>query len=331
MEIVSAFYYPWWGAPPITSRYSHWDGGDPSKYPAPGSIASTFYPSLRPYDSGDPSVLATHMRQLKGAGIDVVSLDWWGPGSPEDGRASLVLDAAQAAALKVHFLVEPYWTTAQQLSDGLVYLSQQYGSHAALFKLARPTLYGPSLVERPVVMIYAPPVNPQLAIDHARGFARDSIFLIRGDDSKMLTDASVRQVLSWTHADGLFNYSDVAYPAGLPASPDYLLAWNVRPGFDNRRRPGTTNPVVIPRNGSATYDAMWKPLVDQAVEWAAVNSFNEWHEGSQIEPAQPYSYSTGWWFWKKTYTYENYGALTQGFYLDRTAYWSALFKSSRPS
>lgn len=264
------------------------------------------------------------MRQMKAAGIDVVSLDWWGPGSPEDSRAPLVLDAARTAGLKVHFLVEPYWKTLTQLDDGLASLNLTYGSHPALLKLSRSTQNSPTVTPRPVVMFYAPPLNPSSVIDRVRGTALDSIFLIRGDDSKMLTDAGVRQVLAVSHADGLFNYSDVVYQGTLPSSPDYLLAWNVRPGFDNRRRPGTTNPVVIPRNSGATYDAMWKPLVDQHVEWVAVNSFNEWHEGSQIEPTQPWTYR--WWFFP-LYTYENYGSLPQNFYLDRTAYWTAAYKA----
>lgn len=324
-KLVSAFYYPWWGAPPISRAYGHWDGGDASRRDPKNNITSTYYPSLRPYDSADPVVLATHMRQMKAAGIDIVSLSWFGPGSQEDGRTPAILDAAQAADLKVNFCLEPYWKTVQALSDGLSCLNATYGEHPALFKLARPTLFGPTPVERPVVMIYAPPVNPQLAIDHARSWGRDSIFLIRGDDSKILTDAGVRQVLTATHADGMFNYGDGAhaYPAGLPSSPDYLLVFSAAPGFDNRRRPNTANSVVVPRNAGAQYDSQWKPLVDQKVEWISVVSFNEFHEGTQIEPAQPWVYR--WWIFP-LYTYENYGALPQTFYLDRTALWSGAFK-----
>ena len=57
----------------------------------------------------------------------------------------------------------------------------------------------------------------------------------------------------------------------------------VAPGFDDRtiRVPGT----LVPRDGGATYDATWRAALAVDPAWVLVASWNEWHEGSEIEPS----------------------------------------------
>src|SRR5262249_29800464 len=57
----------------------------------------------------------------------------------------------------------------------------------------------------------------------------------------------------------------------------------VGPGFDDRviRTPGT----LVPRAGGATYDATWAAALAVDPPWVLVSTWNEWHEGSEIEPS----------------------------------------------
>ena len=323
MSTIFAFYYPWWGAPPISSQYVHWNNGNPNR--AWDHIGSTYFPGLDPYDSGDTAVLTKHMAQMKSAGVDVVMASWWGAGSFEDSKVVAILEAAAAAELQVSFMIEPYWTSQAQLADDIVYLHHQYGEHPAVLRLVRPTLYGPSNEPRMLIGIYSPPMVVGPVLDSMRGTVYDSIFLVRGDDSRLLSDVRIREALTgWLHADGMFNYGSYSYPAQLPASPDYIAMFCATPGFDDSRKAGVTTPTVLPRDGFAHYDAMWAPLAAQKVELAAVCSFNEWHEGTQIEPAKPHH--IGWWF--SRYDYQNYGPLARDAYLTRTAYWASLLKAA---
>ena len=65
-----------------------------------------------------------------------------------------------------------------------------------------------------------------------------------------------------------------------------LCAPSVGPGFDARaRRPADTR--VRPRRNGATYDALWRrALAARAPTCVTITSYNEWHEGTQIEPAR---------------------------------------------
>lgn len=79
---VQIFYYAWYENPEFDSRWAHWNHEylpnwkpqDPKIYPKgthtpPTDIGSNFYPQLGCYSSRDPSVIATHMKQIKAAGI----------------------------------------------------------------------------------------------------------------------------------------------------------------------------------------------------------------------------------------------------------------------
>jgi hypothetical protein len=55
----------------------------------------------------------------------------------------------------------------------------------------------------------------------------------------------------------------------------------IRPWNDHNSRARGTNPGV----GGAYYDAMWNRALDAGSDVVSITSFNEWGEGTQIEPA----------------------------------------------
>jgi hypothetical protein len=58
----------------------------------------------------------------------------------------------------------------------------------------------------------------------------------------------------------------------------------VSPGFDDRviRTPAT----VVPRDAGSAYEASWRAAMASEPAWILVASWNEWHEGSEIEPSR---------------------------------------------
>jgi len=115
-------YYPWYGGPP---DYYHWDYL--GRYP-PLDIASPYVPRLGPYDVRSREVLEQHARWIAEAGVGAVALSWWGRGSWQDQRVSLIMDVFHEHGLKVTFAMEPYSDRrALRYADDVLYLLREYG------------------------------------------------------------------------------------------------------------------------------------------------------------------------------------------------------------
>src|SRR5712692_9094386 len=115
-------YYPWYGGPP---DYDHWDylGRHP-----PFDIASPYMPRLGPYDVRSRDVLEQHARWITEAGVGAIALSWWGRGSWQDQRVSLIMDVMRDHGIKVTFAMEPYADNrASRYADDILYLLREYG------------------------------------------------------------------------------------------------------------------------------------------------------------------------------------------------------------
>jgi glycoprotein endo-alpha-1,2-mannosidase len=77
------------------------------------------------------------------------------------------------------------------------------------------------------------------------------------------------------------------------------------------------------RRRGATYDSMWRAAIDAAPDLVTVTSFNEWHEGTQIEPARAHVGPRGGRYHGYDGAYGLSGRAAEGAYLARTSYWSA--------
>lgn len=81
----------------------------------PDDIASRFYPLLGPYSSSSRDVIHEHMKQLRKAGVGVISVSWYPPQSRDpnailfvDDLMPTILDVANEHAIQVCFHIEPY-------------------------------------------------------------------------------------------------------------------------------------------------------------------------------------------------------------------------------
>ena len=96
---------------------------------------------------------------------------------------------------------------------------------------------------------------------------------------------------------------------------------SIGPGYvDSRAKPYSTKAYIDRRNGQ-TYDDNWKFVLDSGIpHWVSITSFNEWAEGSMIEPvsSEPpkgFSYLT------YNGSYNKWGIASEKAYLKRTAFW----------
>ena len=298
--IVAAFYYPWFGSS-ASGGYGHWaqDGHSP-----PEDIASDYYPASGPYSSSNATVIDTQMQEAARAGIDELAVSWWGRGSPEDKNLPDILAGASQAGMEIAAHIEPYTgRTAESVLADATYLHS----------LGIDTIYVYQAFATGEPSDWAP-VNDAL---HAMGITTFAQTALVGQGAT-------------GHFDGVYTYDILTYGArflGRYCSEAHavhlLCAPSVGPGFDAQRSEG--NPNVKPRRRGATYDAMWHAAIAAGADRITITSFNEWQEGTQIEPAVPLrlgeyryiSYDGAWGL---------HGVAAENAYLDRTAYWARLFR-----
>jgi hypothetical protein len=295
---TAIFYYPWFGTPARDGYYRHWQQG--GNVP-PARLASNYYPARGPYSSSDERVLSAQMQEIAGAGVTTVIVSWWGRGSQEDRRLPKVLRAARGAGLAVAAHLEPYaGRTAAGTGVDIEYLRglgfrdfyvwASSSLPAEEWRSVNETLTG--------VRVFA---NTNLAgLAAAGGF------------------------------DGLYTYDVLLFDGSLfrrlcsqARRLQLLCAPSVGPGYDARRATGDTR-LKARRNG-ATYDAMWRGAIGAGAEIVTVTSYNEWHEGTQIEPARAArtgyeSYDGAWGL---------YGRAAERAYLERTLHWTGRFAAAR--
>lgn len=284
---VLAFYYPWYGNPTTSGRWFHWQG--PSGE-APRQSPALDHPELGLYDSHDPALIAAHMGQAKAAGLTALVVSWWGIGSFEDKALSAILDAAHAAGLRITVYLEQQKDGTTGAARDIAYLTKSYAAHAAWLHVRA----------RPVLFLYLQALRDLPARDWR--LAAGNAFLV-GDVSPRETAA----FSAWApFMDGIHVYvlapyvkgmtpaqmtgwADHTYPAWQRMIGGKLFCATVIPGFDDRRVPDRALPrPTVDRHDGETYRVLWDAAIRHDADWVVITSFNEWHEGSEIEPSHEY-------------------------------------------
>ena len=295
---TTIFYYPWYGTPDHDGEFVHWsqNGAAP-----PDAIASAFYPARGLYSSRDARVLEAHMDDIRRSGVEQLATSWWGWGSLEDRHLPAILAAARTAGLDVAVHIEPYGgRTPASVAADIVRLRE--------LGVSDFYVYGPQAAPAEEWAAANATVDPQ-----ARVFAQTGLagFAAAGG------------------FDGLYTYDVLVFGAPRFARlceqarrKNLLCAPSVGPGYDAMRAIGDLR--IKLRRAGRTYDAMWQAAIRARADIVGVTSYNEWHEGTQIEPARArsgfVSYHGAWGLRGKAAEYA---------YVDRTAYWAGRFLRGR--
>ena len=286
---VAIFYYPWYSTPLRDGRWAHWyveRDGQPL-------LSTPYYPSRGLYSSSNAKVVAAQMREIRAAGVGTVVVSWWGEGSPEADRLPLVAEAARRFGLEVAIHLEPYGgrTPASTAAD-IAELSAGGVTDFYVYDADRDpaAAWAEALAGVEGVRIF----GHTTLVGRAKAAGFDGLYTY--------------DVVTWSGA--LFQrLCTQAHKAGLLCAP------SVGPGYDARL--ATRHDVVRPRLRGATYDRMWKTALRARADLVTITSYNEWQEGTQIEPAQNQverpSYEGAW---------ERRGLGAQRAYLEATARWT---------
>jgi glycoprotein endo-alpha-1,2-mannosidase len=294
---VAIFYYPWYGTPAHDGSWQHWDQNG---HAPPSDVYSRYFPADGPYSSADPAVVDRQMTEIAAAGIDELVVSWWGRGSVEDQRLPLVLAAAQRHRLQVAIHLEPYPDRSPAtVAQDIAYLAS-WGIHD--------------------VFVY-----------HPRDFAASDWTPVTQQKPIGMRLFAATELVGFAVAagfDGFYTYDFINFGGAkfarlcAEARAKHLLCGpTVGPGYSGARA-GESALVGCARRNGATYDNLWKAALAAQPEMVTIASFNEWGEGTQIEPAVAYpgypSYNGAWGLT---------GVAARTAYLTRTLYWTSRFHS----
>jgi glycoprotein endo-alpha-1,2-mannosidase len=300
---VSIFYYPWYGNPARDGGWEHWLLPDDPL----GGVASTYYPARGLYSSSSEPVVRAQMREIAAAGVQEVVSSWWGWGSPEDLRLPMVVKEAHAAGLAVAVHLEPYAgrtiTTVQADID-----------HLRTLGITRFFVYRPFDIA----------VSDWVALR------------AREPGIQLFAQTSLAGKAAAAQFDGMYTYDILLWGADtfprLCAQAHHvalLCMPSVGPGYDATH--ATADVRVKPRRNGKTYDRMWAAALHSSADGVTITSYNEWHEGTQIEPARARTGGSAAIAAYETYdgAYGLTGRASERAYLDRTTFWADAFLSSR--
>jgi hypothetical protein len=306
---VIAYYYPWWGNPQYDGAWSHWNQNGASP---PDAIASNYLPVRGAYSESDQAVLDGQFAEIAAAGIDEVVVSWWGQDSYEDHRLPAVTSAAAAHNVRVGIHIEDYPNrTAATVESDLAYLKARgYSDFWVYFANMMPADQLRGVLDR------AGPIRVMAS-------STDIASVEAGGFEDWALSAGFSGI--YTYDPYFFNAPDFPGICGAARMRGLLCSPGVAPGFLGTRATNITR--VKPRNNGATYDERWQGAIASGADIAGVVSYNEWHEGSQIEPAvasgcasDPSCYSDFEGAYGKT------GVDAQRAYLDRTALWTSRYR-----
>ena len=291
---IAIFYYPWYSTPVRDGGWAHWYV---EREGAP-VLATRYFPSRGLYSSSNAKIVDAHMREIAAAGIRTVIVSWWGFGSPEGDRLTLVAETARRHGLAVAVHLEPYpgRTPASTAEDVSRLQEDGYSDFYAYDADRDPAVaWAEALAGLEGVRIF----GHMNLVGRAKASGFDGLYTY---DIGTANGSTFRRICTQAHQVGL------------------LCAPSVGPGYDARL--ATLHPVVRPRMHGATYDRMWKTALGADADVVAITSYNEWQEGTQIEPAQGQVDRLGYdGAWGRS------GLAARRAYLDATARWAARFRA----
>ncbi|MCP4609711.1 MAG: hypothetical protein GY845_13460 [Planctomycetes bacterium] len=332
---IHTFYYPWYGNPQTDNYYEHWNHqqsvkkGKAKSYPGGDDIGADFYPKLGCYSSNSEDDLKAHMQMLRRGRAGVISTSWWGKDSYTDKAVPRLLDAAANHDIKVCFHIEPFpGRNAKTTRDAIVYIIDKYGSHPAIYRYGKDN-------PRPMFYVYdsyltgAKQWKAILSPDGGqtiRNTKYDSVVIglwVKEREQAFMTEGNFDGYYTYFATDG-FTYGSTIenWPklAEWARQNNKLFIPSVGPGYvDLRIRPWNNVNTRSRRNGDY-YDREFAAAIAVSPQIVSITSFNEWHEGSQIEPAVPKEIGD--------FKYRDYKPHYPEYYLDRTSYWVSRFVKS---
>jgi hypothetical protein len=261
---------------------------------------------LEPYSSDDPAAITRHIQMAHDVGLDGFLLHWFGPGDRTDRNFETLLSRSQWSDFSStivfsyhiwHALPNP---NQQNISEAIRYVMDRYSAQPNFLHLeGKPVLF--------FIDVYRTPRAARQTPQQFWTAVRDEVdpehqawWIAEGLDPSYLAVFDGLYVFKITHSEYPNDYlkasrwaSRVRQQEQQTGQPKLWLATK-SPGWDDLRA-GCRPDVRIPhtfhrreRDDGALYQATFDAAIASSPDWLLLSSFNEWVEGTYIEPGVQY-------------------------------------------
>ncbi len=279
---VLAFYYMWYNT-------SSWSLSTMSDLP------------VTSYTSSDDATIDRQLQEATAAGITGFISSWWGPGDPTDQNFTKLL--AHSTSLEntthIHFASSIYFESdapalqgTAKIVSGLRYLMANDANNPHFFHWqGKPVFFFWDPLGNGRTLAQWASIRQQVDPNHT------TIWSAEGVNMNLLTVFDGIHLFSgayWGIQHNDMNQVDQGFRSQINAynqahKTQKIWAAGVVPGFNDSKVPGRTNHVVVARNNGTTYRSEWTGAISSSPDWITITSFNEWFEGSMIEPSKTYN------------------------------------------
>ncbi len=258
-RLVLAFYFPWY-----YQENWYWTG----------KLSIAHQPVLGLYSSADENILRNHINMAKNAGIDGFICSWWGRNSITNQNLQKLARICAENDFRFTIYLEEA-KDMDNLRESIHYLESTYANLNAFLRYRdKPAIFvfNRILETTPLDSLRAVKsgfsiINYGYRISNLEGFEGIHEFLPPQQNTSAIKKFYLLA-------------KEVAHSKGK------LFAVPVMPGFDDRfvNAPGT----VINRKKGEYYKKSWEAALYSQPDWILISTFNEWFEGTEIEPSKEY-------------------------------------------
>jgi len=252
-----------------------------------------------------PATIARHIQMARGIGLDGFTLHWFAPGERTDRNFETLLNQSQGQDFHSTVVFSNhFWPGAVPTKESLVralrYIIDKYGSHPNFLELeGKPVIF--------FTDVYRVPTEGSPTPQQAWADIRDQVdpnhhtwWIAEGLDPSYLAVFDGLYVYKITHADYPNDYVKASRWAGNVRTWEQktgrrkLWVGTLSPGWDDLHSTCkedvrvASKPHKQDRNDGAFYQATFDAAMQSNPDWLWIHSFNEWVEGTYIEPSELY-------------------------------------------
>lgn len=295
----ATFFYPWYGNMSIDKTWNHWDYQThlpPTNWYSnylPDTNPASFDPATELYSSHDQTTAYWQLRKLAEAKQEVGIASWWGRNHPTDVNMKWMISDVMnrtdnpypnfrwALYYEIEGTTNP---STQDLVKDLLYIKEQYGGQTAYLRIDN----------KPVIFVHGGPQDGTKMVERwmkARAVTGFYVML-----------KTVNGYANFVNQpDGWYDYT-----ATKRTDEVEKHAFSVSPGFWKEGEAAR-----LPRN-LTEFKAAVTQMTRTNVPWKIVTTWNEWGEGSAVEPGDQVIQAKA----KETTKFDPKGAPFKNAYID---------------